>query len=266
MTNKPKHISDDIPLYEKNAKAMRKNLKIAIVVLVILIAGLCGTFYFLTVNSNNVATQQDHTQAADVNNLEGGENTDTSNMKSVSVPDLNSYIGKNIDEVTSQIGHGAQVSSDTSLDDENNPIKRAVKLTLSSDSGDSKSGTPTVVLNVGEDSNVLSLEYSASTKALGFGAVSFRDALNNEHIIESVLRESGVNVSDGAASLGDDVAISDYTTYASDGIKTTKEERSFEGETDGAKWSARLTYDYTIGNATDNLSDTVRTIWIGISH
>lgn len=265
MANKPKHISDDIPLYEKNAHAMRKNLKIAILILIILIVALCGSFYFLTVNSNNVATQQSHTENADVNQIENGEASDSSNKKSVSVPELNSYIGKNIDEVTSNIGHGAQISSDTPVEGDN-PIKRVVKLTLSSDSGDSKSGTPTVVLNVGEDANILSLEYSAATKSLGFGAVSFRDALNNEHIIENVLRESGVNVVDGAASLGDDVAISDYTTYASDGIKTTKEERSFEGEADGAKWSARLTYDYTIGNATDNLSDTVRTIWIGLSH
>ncbi len=255
------------PLYEVNARRMRRNLKVALILLFVFVCVLGGCFYLLTVNSGNVATQQTQTSNADTTNFTSGEDSSTtSNQKSTSVPNLTQFIGTNVDQFASTIGHGATISSDEQQSDENNPIKRVVRFTLTSDGGDSKSGIPTVVVNVGEDSNIMSLDYSASTKALGYGSVSFRDALNNEHVVENTLREAGVSVDEGAAILGEDVPASDYTTYATDGVKTTREEREFSGEKDGFKWSARLVYDYSLGNATDNLNDTSRTIYISISH
>lgn len=256
---------EQTPVYEVNAQKMRKNLKVAIVALIVLVCAMAGCFYFLTVNSDNVSTQQAQTSNADVTNISSKTNSGEENQKSTSVPALTSLIGTNIDSAASAIGHGAEVSSDEARNDEASNIKRVVRYTLTSDGGDSKSGIPTVTANVGEDSNIISLDYSAATKALGYGTVSFRDALNNEHVVENTLKEAGVSVAEGVATLGDDVPASDYTTYASDGIKTTREERSFSGEDNGIKWSARLVYDYSIGNATDNLSDTVRTISISIS-
>ena len=256
---------EQTPVYEVNAQKMRKNLKVAIVALIVLVCAMAGCFYFLTVNSDNVSTQQAQTSNADVTNISSKTNLGEENQKSTSVPALTSLIGTNIDSAASAIGHGAEVSSDEARNDEASNIKRVVRYTLTSDGGDSKSGIPTVTANVGEDSNIISLDYSAATKALGYGTVSFRDALNNEHVVENTLKEAGVSVDVGVATLGDDVPASDYTTYASDGIKTTREERSFSGEDNGIQWSARLVYDYSIGNATDNLSDTVRTISISIS-
>ena len=258
---------EELPVYEVNAARMRKNMKVAIVVLLVFVAAMGACFYFLTVNSDNISTQQTATSNADVTNISSSSSSSSSdNQKSTSVPALSTLVGTNIDAAAEVIGHGAQVTSDETKNEENNAIKRVVRFTLTSDGGDSKSGIPTVVVNVGENSNIISVEYSAATKSLGYGTVSFRDALNNEHIVENTLKEAGVNVVEGSARLGDDVAASEYTTYASDGIKTTREERTFDGEVDGVKWQARLVYDYSIGNATDNLSDTVRTIWFSISH
>ena len=54
-----------------------------------------------------------------------------------------------------------------------------------------------------------------------------------------------------------------------DGTTSTKEYCSFNGEVDidGAPhaWSAVLSYDYSMANASDNLADTVRTIFIYVN-
>ena len=57
-----------------------------------------------------------------------------------------------------------------------------------------------------------------------------------------------------------------YSTYASDGTTLTKESYTFSGtgQANGQElpWSALLTYDYSMANATGNLVDTIRTIAI----
>jgi hypothetical protein len=58
----------------------------------------------------------------------------------------------------------------------------------------------------------------------------------------------------------------EYTTYKDDSKTIVKEVWSFSGvEQIGGtshEWSAVLRYDYTAGNATGNLSDTIRQIYI----
>ncbi|WP_304424734.1 hypothetical protein [uncultured Adlercreutzia sp.] len=61
----------------------------------------------------------------------------------------------------------------------------------------------------------------------------------------------------------------EYTTYDSDGRTVAKEYCSFSGEAtmDDAtySWSAVLSYDYAMANASSNLADTVRTIFIYVN-
>ncbi|MFR5091570.1 MAG: hypothetical protein ACLTDR_05720 [Adlercreutzia equolifaciens] len=68
----------------------------------------------------------------------------------------------------------------------------------------------------------------------------------------------------GAVELPEDAE--SYTSFDTDGTTRTKEYCSFNGEVDidGAPhaWSAVLSYDYSMANASDNLADTVRTIFI----
>ena len=95
----------------------------------------------------------------------------------------------------------------------------------------------------------------------------FADAVKNEHIVEKTLREAGVNVADGSAKLPSDKT--SYSTYASDGTTLVKENCSFNGTVDinGAAhtWSSVLMYDYSTANASGNLADTVRIIYIYIN-
>lgn len=91
--------------------------------------------------------------------------------------------------------------------------------------------------------------------------------MKNEHIVEKTLREAGVNVTDGSAKLPSDKT--SYSTYASDGTTLVKENCSFNGTVDinGAAhtWSSVLMYDYSTANASGNLADTVRIIYIYIN-
>ena len=52
-----------------------------------------------------------------------------------------------------------------------------------------------------EEGVIVQIGYSAPTSALGFGSLSFADAVRNEHIIEKTLAEAGVKVDEGSVSL-----------------------------------------------------------------
>ncbi len=60
-----------------------------------------------------------------------------------------------------------------------------------------------------------------------------------------------------------------YSTYGTDGTTLVKEYCGFNGQgtANGTEhsWEAVLSYDYSIANATDNLNDTTRTIFIYIN-
>ena len=85
--------------------------------------------------------------------------------------------------------------------------------------------------------------------------------------MEKTLREAGVNVPEGTVQLPTDK--SQYSTYASDGTTLVKENCSFSGDVDidgtPHEWSAVLSYDYTTANASGNLADTIRTIYVYVN-
>ena len=77
-----------------------------------------------------------------------------------------------------------------------NAVKKSVTVALTAEPADSRSGTPTVYLGLDADGKVVQAGYSAATASLGYGSLSFADAVKNEHIVEKTLREAGVNVAD----------------------------------------------------------------------
>ena len=77
------------------------------------------------------------------------------------------------------------------------------------------------------------------------------------------MKEAGLTINSADVVLPENKA--DWTTYTEDGKRISREEREFSGEAEGKKWSATLSYDYTVSLATDNLSDTLRNIRITIS-
>lgn len=254
----------------KKSKRTRKVL-IVLLILVVLVIGALGYFMYLTYSaSQEEAVQQTQGQSSSAHDDISSETTTdaiNSTTSLADVPDLTTLLGKNQDEAIALIGHGALVTANRAINEEGNPIKTNLNIALTEESADSKTGTPTVYLGLGEDGLVRQAGYSASAAALGFGALSFADAINNEHVIEETLEKAGVLVPEGSAVLPANKQ--DYTTYASDGTTVVSERSSFEGEVDvngiPCVWSSVLSYDYTTQVVTGNLSDTVRIIYVYIT-
>ena len=271
----PKHGRHAAPAPElsprmKKSRRTRRVL-IVLVILLIIVIGVLGYFMYRTFsNSQQEAAQQAQEQTAspraDIANAPAVDAPD-STSKLADVPNLTTLLGKSQDQAISDLRRGALVTSNRAVNEEGNPIKVNLNVALTDEPADSKTGTPTVYLGLGEANSVLQAGYSASASALGFGQLSFADAVNNEHVVEKTLAEVGVNVPEGSAVLPANK--DEYSTYGSDGTTVVRERSSFEGATEvngaPATWSAVLSYDYTTQVVTGNLNDTVRIIYVYIT-
>lgn len=259
----------DIPEYMRKSRRMRRILIVAIILLVLIGSGLIYCFIQLGKEMGSVATQQALTaeQQTEEIKADNAQDASTATAKVTTVPDLANLLGLTQDEAVSALQHGAQVSSTREVNEEGNPIKTEARVALTAEPADSRTGTPTVYLGLNEEGTIIQAGYSASTSALGYGSISFADAVRKENIIEKTLAEAGVNVDPAAVELPEDSTT--YTTYDADGKTVAKEYCSFSGEAevDGAPhtWSAVLSYDYSMANASGNLADTVRTIFIYVN-
>ncbi|WP_206214802.1 MULTISPECIES: histone-lysine N-methyltransferase [unclassified Adlercreutzia] len=261
---------EPIPEYLRKSKRMRRILIGVIVVFVILLAVGGVLAWQLLQAVQTTASQQAQNVTQEVSAIDGdaaAKDASTATAKKTTVPDLTALLGLTQDEAIERLQHGAQVSSTREVNEEGNPVKQDVRIALTAEPADTRSGTPTVYLGLNEEGRVVQAGYSAATSSLGYGSLSFSDAVRNEHIIEKTLAEAGVQVPDGAVVLPEDKTA--YSTYASDGTTLTKEYCSFSGEVDidGAPhaWSAVLSYDYAMANATGNLADTIRTIYVYVN-
>lgn len=260
--------AEEIPAYMRKSRKTRRILTVAIVLLVILLAA--GGFFAwqLVQTAANSASQQVQTHESS-SDIQGSEASDASaiSTKKTTAPNLVSLMGMTQDEAVEALQHGAQVSSTAEVNEAGSPVKTEVRVALTAEPADSRAGTPTVYLGLDKDGKVVQAGYSTSTSSLGYGALSFSDAVKNEHIIENTLGEVGVTVEDGAVVLPEDKMA--YSTYGSDGKTLVKEYCPFSGtaEVDGVtyEWSSVLSYDYSTANATGNLADTVRLIYVYVN-
>lgn len=262
--------SDKIPEYLRKSRRMRRILIVVIVILVLLLAAGCVLTWQLFEMADTTATQQTQTSSGDVTSLgesDGTEDASTTTTKETTVPSLVSLLGMTQDEAVEFLQHGAQVTSTQEVNEEGNPIKTESRVVLTSEPSDTRSGSPTVYLGLDEGGLVIQAGYSAATSSLGYGSLSFSDAVRNESIIEKTLAEAGLEVPVGTVELPEDKM--EYSTYASDGTTLTMEYCSFSGEVDvdgvAHQWSAVLSYDYSMANATGNLADTIRTIYVYVN-
>ena len=163
--------------------------------------------------------------------------------------------------------HGATVTSEREVNEEGSSVKANVTIALTDEPADARSGTPTVYLGLDEEGKAVQVGYSAATASLGYGSLSFVDAVENEGIVEKTLEEAGVSVPAGSAVLPEDKAA--YSSYASDGTTLVEEKCSFSGtvELDGAEheWSSVLLYNYATANTSGNLADTIRMIYVYVN-
>lgn len=257
--------------HQKKSRRMRRILIVIMVLLVLLIGAIVYMGWQLFSEANLSASQQ-------VQQLESTESeteslqtdpsatTDATTVteKRTEVPDLLSILGLSESEAIAQLKRGASVVSTREVSEEGSSIVTQETVALLEEPADSRSGTPTVYLGLNADGVVVSAGYSAATASLGYGSISFAEAIETQHIIQKTLEEAGVTVSDDAITLPSDR--SDYATYASDGTTVTAENCSFSGPVDingeTYEWSAVLTYNYTTSNATGNLADTIRIIYV----
>jgi len=256
----------------KKSQRTRRVLTVLLIILIIVIAAVIFFWYRTWTGSHQEAAQQTQEQAATPNQREGIADTPArdateSTAKLADVPDLSGILGKSQDEAIQLIGRGALITANNPVNEEGNPIKTNLNVALTDEPADSKTGTPTVYLGLGEDGTVQQAGYSASASALGFGSLSFADAVNNEHAVEKTLARIGVPVEEGTVALPANK--DEYSTYNSDGTTVIRERCSFEGEATVAGipcfWSSVLSYDYTTQVVTGNLNDTVRVIYAYIT-
>ena len=267
-----RHAAPDIEMSPRmqQAKKTRRRL-LVLVILLIIVVGVVVFFMYRTFSSSQEeAAQQAQQQIEEPKDSLASNPADDAGdapAKLTDVPVITSLFGLTTDEAIEKIGHGALVTSNREVNEEGNPVKTNLNVALTDEPNDSKTGFPTVYLGLDQNGNVVQVGYSASASALGFGSLSFADAVNDEHVIEKTMAKVGVTVPEGSAVLPADK--DEYSTYATDGTTVTRERCSFEGDVDvnGAPctWSSVLSYDYTTQVVTGNLSDTVRVIYVYVT-
>lgn len=254
----------------KKSKRTRKVL-IVIVVLLILLLGALGFFMFKTFDESQQEAQHQAQEqvAAPKDNITEGASGDAVETvaKLTDVPNITSLLGKTTDEAVAALGHGALITQNREVKDKDSAVKTNINIALTEEPADSKTGTPTVYLGLDKKGTIIQVGYSASASALGFGSLSFADAVAGEHVVEKTLGKIGVEVPEGSAVLPADKA--QYSKFASDGTTVVKERCSFEGDTEvngkPCTWSSVLSYDYATQVVTGNLSDTVRIIYVYVT-
>jgi cytoskeletal protein RodZ len=258
-----------IPLYERKSKKMRTVLIVIILLLVVFICAGGALLYQLFDEAQNTATQQAQ-QQTDTNSISSDADTQDSSSevsKLTTVPDLVSLVGLSQDEAIEILSHGAEISAYRDVNEEDNPVKTEVTVSLTDEPSDDTSGSPSVYLSLNDAGVIIEAGYSVATSSIGYGSISFVDAIENESIIEKTLEEAGLSVSAGSCVLPSDKTL--YSTYATDGTTLTKEYYSFTGNGTSSSatfgWMGSLSYDYTVANATSNLADTIRTIYVYVS-
>lgn len=261
------------PISSRHRKSRRmRRVLIAIVVLLVALIAALGYFTFrLLAESQTLAAQQAQEQqsAQDATASQNEETRDatTATVKKTEVPSLVTVLGMTQDAAVAALQHGATVTVSRDVNEEGSSVKKSVTVVLTDEPADTRSGTPTVYLGLNEAGAVVQAGYSAPTAVLGYGSLSFVDAVRNEHIVEKTLQEAGIPVSEGAAVLPDDKTV--YSAYASDGTTLVKENCPFSGTVDlngvQHEWSAVLVYDYTTANMSGNLADTVRMVYVYIN-
>lgn len=262
------------PLTEQQRHS--KRLRITLIIVIILLVALVGVlgYFMLSVfkETNNIASQQAVEQAGsqEVGILasETAQTTDVSSVavKKVEVPDLVSLLGLTQEEALVALGRGATATAESAMEEEGSAVRKNVTIALTEDPTDVRSGASTIYLSLNADGYVVEAGYSAATASLGYGSLSFSDAVQNESIIENTLKEAGIVVGEGAVVLPEDKSA--YTTYDANS-KTAKESYSFSGVTDlegkSLEWSSVLLYDYSTANVTGNLNDTIRIIYVYVT-
>lgn len=267
---------DHIPAHQKKSKRMRVVLTVVSVILVLLLAGLGYFAWNLMSEANDVASQaatQTQQSADDAQAAVSDASSVSADLDSA--PSLVSLLGLSKKEAVALLGQDAKITNEKDITKEKTVKRKNGKtkkktvvvgkdVTVALGDSSSKSGAPTVYLTLNKNGKVSQAGFSASMDALGFGSVSFSDAVKEQHVVEHVVSGAGIPLEDGSVELPD---AKKYRTYAQDGKTIAQEQYTFKGKgkaTTGTvhAWSCRLNYDYSAANVSGNLADTIRQIYV----
>ncbi len=248
---------------QRHNKRVRIALTFLATILVLMLIALVvvGVLMFVEADKKSVSTsaQQDSTT------LLGDADEKEKVAATSEVVNLVSLMGLTKEEAVAHIGHGATIESETPIEVGN--LKSELVVPLTEEQGDPKRGTPTVVLRLDEAGHVGWASYTAPTSALGYGTISFIDAIQSAHVIQNSLRAAGLSDLDPAVLNAPSDSAS-YSTYDTDGKTLITEQTSFSGtgkQGDNTyDWGASLTYDYSNANQSGNLADTIRRISVSV--
>lgn len=181
------------------------------------------------------------------------------------VINLAGLMGLANEDAVRKIGHGAAVQDEEPMSSLGFISEETVVLT--DEKGDALSGTPTVTLGLDANGNVAAASYSAPTTLLGYGNLSFVDAVSRFHIVENLLAKVGLpGIEEGSVTLPSDRK--DFSSYGPDRKTMVSETYTFNGtaEAEGRaySWTVTLDYDYAEANETGNLANTVKKITLSL--
>lgn len=259
--------------HRKASRRMRIVLIVVSIVLVLLMAALCY-FAWMLINEARDVAYQSAMQTAQVDSSASAPTADAGKGSTTrkEAPQLVGLIGKTQDEAIDAVGRGAtetsskEITEETGEGDEKTTevVGHSVTLALTDETTDSKGNTPSVYLVLDADGFITEAGYSASVGSLGYGDVSFVDAVTSEHIVENLVEMAGIKVETGSVEMP---STEDYRTYADDGKTIAQELYTFAGSgaaSDGSsyEWSCKLSYDYSAANVSGNLADTIRQVYV----
>lgn len=262
-------------VHHKASKRMRIVLIAVSIVLVLLIAAL-GYFAWMLVGEARDVAYQSAVQTAKVEKDSSVPASDAGKGAGArkEAPKLVELIGKTQDEAVAEIGRGATETSSKDITEEKDEgdekttevVGRSVTLALTDETTDARGNIPSVYLTLDADGVIVEAGYSSSVGSLGYGDVSFIDAVSSEHIVENLVETAGVDIEQGSVEMP---AVEDYRTYADDGTTIAQEVYTFSGDGSGSgdatySWSCKLSYDYSAANVSGNLADTIRQVYVYI--
>lgn len=262
---------DEIPAHHVKSRRMRTALIVVSVALVLLMAALGYFAWMLIGEARDVAYQS--TVQSSQNSKDSASTLDAGSTSTdrKETPELVGLIGKTEDKAVTLIGRGATETSSSEITEETGEgdekttevVGRNVTLALTDETSDSKGNTPSVYLTLDKDGVITEAGYSASVGSLGYGEVSFVDAVQTEHLVENLVTMAGVPIEEGIVEMP---SSDSYRSYADDGKTIAQEVYTFEGtgEADGSSyaWSCKLSYDYSAANVSGNLADTIRQVYL----
>ena len=264
-----------ISVHQKKSKRTRTALIVVSVVLVALLAALCYFAFMLYQEASSVADQASSSSATTLK--DAAEATDAKKQGSrLTAPNLVALLGSTQDEAIAKVGRGATVASSSDITQETGEgdskttevVGKTVTIALTDQQADARGNTPSVYLTLDKDGKITQAGYSAAMSTLGFGDVSFSDAVTEKHVVETLLGDAGLSVEEGSVELPSPDA---YRTYADDGKTIVQEQYTFSGTAKASSgdaehaWQCRLNYDYSAANVSNNLADTLRLFYVYVN-